>query len=522
MLLLAINRLSFYLEVIVSETNGFLAKFEAETQSLKAKEEAAQFMGPADEHGIIQSLIVDAVWNPAWATAKIRHIKIDHFIRIETRYVFAKLANLYEETGVVPTRARLRSNIARELTADHDAFEEVLEVLDSKISPRDLTFIKRDLDKWCLQRDRECWVNDCIAAIEAGETPKPFPQALADSGPAPWPTDCKERQPPLIDGIIRRGEVLNIIAPPKVAKTMLVYLLALMVANGRDWLGHKCTQGRVLLIDNELSDGESQHRMRAICEATGLSPNNIDRWLLKGKQVYIDGIVERLKSTNYDLIVLDCLYRAKPLGTKENDNDWQAELFCLIDSICEETGAAWVNVHHSSKGNQADKAITDVGAGGGAMARATSSQVILRPHQEKDVYVLEGVARSFRQPEAATVKFEWPLWHVVDSDPTRILRQVGGQNVEKDRADIDRIAEMEGLITINRVRREASGDDHEIGAKRAQKLVNQAVLANRIRYHGEQEGKKGEKYETWITVQGSYSIVHPSSVQGSEGPCTTT
>ena len=41
-----------------------------------------------------------------------------------------------------------------------------------------------------------------------------------------------------------------------------------------------------------------------------------------------------------------------------------------------QTGAAFVLVHHSTKGSQAEKSVTDTGSGAGAMSRAVDSHIV--------------------------------------------------------------------------------------------------------------------------------------------------
>ena len=54
------------------------------------------------------------------------------------------------------------------------------------------------------------------------------------------------QKPPVIEGLIRRGETVNIIGPPKFKKSWLVYAQGLSIALGRDWLDtYQTTPGRV-------------------------------------------------------------------------------------------------------------------------------------------------------------------------------------------------------------------------------------------------------------------------------------
>ncbi|WP_149498466.1 AAA family ATPase [Roseiconus lacunae] len=65
-------------------------------------------------------------------------------------------------------------------------------------------------------------------------------------------------QPPVIHGLLRVGETMNVIAPPKVGKSWLASDMALAVATGRPWLDRFPTEtGDVLIIDNELQSSSN-------------------------------------------------------------------------------------------------------------------------------------------------------------------------------------------------------------------------------------------------------------------------
>ena len=167
-----------------------------------------------------------------------------------------------------------------------------------------------------------------------------------------------ELPPPIIEGLLREGETANIIAAPKVGKSWLALSLALSVANGRQWLGRfHCTAGRVLLIDNELHAATLSARLRDVRDAMGLDGlDALEVMPLRGELAGIDAIAERLSDCepgDYSLVVLDCLYRALPDGTSENDNSQIARVFNSIDAIAGRLRCGWVNIHHTSKGRQA-------------------------------------------------------------------------------------------------------------------------------------------------------------------------
>src|SRR5690606_14857306 len=85
----------------------------------------------------------------------------------------------------------------------------------------------------------------------------------------------------------------------------------------------------------------------------------------------------------------------------------------------------------ASKGNQSDKSVTDVGAGAGAQSRATDTHLVLRPHEEDDVVVMEGAARSWPPLEPMCLRWSVPVWTPDDSlDPTSLQRRAPKQRTE--------------------------------------------------------------------------------------------
>ncbi|MFN8739039.1 MAG: AAA family ATPase [Pirellula sp.] len=229
-----------------------------------------------------------------------------------------------------------------------------------------------------------------------------------------------ERREVMIEGLLRRGETLNIIASPKVGKTWLTAGLVFAVSNGTEWLGLSCKQGRVLVVDCELHGEELAWRYGRVAVALSLSLNGIDLLPLRGTGVTIDRLsaaIEMASSLGCDLIVLDALYRLLPDGSNENDNFKMMEVYNVIDRIAKHTGASVVVVHHSSKGDQSTKGVTDVGAGAGSISRAADSHLTLRPHELANCAVVEAVTRSFPSPRPLTIRFDFPVWSATHIEP---------------------------------------------------------------------------------------------------------
>ncbi len=291
-------------------------------------------------------------------------------------------------------------------------------------------------------------VIQAVKGYESGAANRPMPlgiEALAAKHP-----DLAE---PVIYGIARKGETINLIAAPKTGKSWTVYGLLLSIIMGWDWLDrYRCSRGRVLLIDNELHPATLVHRIPAVADAMGIRHedyvDSLDILSLRGRLMDLYAIaqaLEQIPPDTYSLIAFDAFYRGYPPGISENDNAGVAMLYNRIDQVAARLNCAWLNVHHSTKGSQADKAITDVGAGAGSQSRAADAHIILRPHEATNAIVLDGVVRSFAPIQPLALKWEFPVWRPADElDPAAVKGRAGkheDRQSEKDRAVLDKIRE---------------------------------------------------------------------------------
>jgi len=134
----------------------------------------------------------------------------------------------------------------------------------------------------------------------------------------------------------------------------------------------------------------------------------------------------------YVAIILDAMYRFMPAGTDENDNGAMANLYNYLDAFADYLKCCFVLIHHTSKGNQSSKEVTDVGAGAGSMGRATDTHLILRRHEEEDAVVMEAKVRSWPPRPPRCLRWAWPVWTPADDlDPTA-LRKEGGKRSAAD------------------------------------------------------------------------------------------
>lgn len=180
--------------------------------------------------------------------------------------------------------------------------------------------------------------------------------------------------PPLIDGVLRQGHKMLIAGPSKAGKSFALIELCIALAEGRDWLGFKCAQGRVLYVNLELDDASCKHRFRDVYDALGMNPKNlanIDIWNLRGRSVPMDRLaaplIRRAKKRGYMAIIIDPIY--KVITGDENSADQMAHFCNQFDKVCTEVGCAVIYCHHHSKGAQGGKRSMDRASGSGVFAR---------------------------------------------------------------------------------------------------------------------------------------------------------
>jgi hypothetical protein len=238
-------------------------------------------------------------------------------------------------------------------------------------------------------------------------------------------------RPPRIEGLLRTGESMNIIAPPKFHKSFFTYHLAFSAAAGLVWLDtFQCAKSRVLLVDNELHRETLAFRLPKVAAALGIDLATINDRVhvapLRGNLRDLNSIafsLGNLPRGHFDLIIFDAWYRLQPPGHDENSNAQTAALYNTVDALAERIGAAFVCVHHSTKGVQAGKAVADVGAGAGAQSRAADTHGILRLHEQDGAVVFEAVTRSWAPVKPICLTWEFPLFRLApDLDPNA-LRQ---------------------------------------------------------------------------------------------------
>lgn len=252
---------------------------------------------------------------------------------------------------------------------------------------------------------------------------------------------------PIIHKLLRVGETVNIIAPPKRGKSWLAIILAISIALGRKFLDVYDTEpGKVLILDNELHGETTADRVPKVAEALGIPFSEIEDRLFvenfRGKLVDVHGLgeyFEQYEPGEWCAVVCDALYRFLPEGVDENSNSQMTRVYNQIDHYAMKLDCGFACVHHASKGNQSGKSVTDVGAGAGSQARAVDTHLILRDHAEPDCVVLEAAARSWPPVEPIALRWQWPLWTLADELDPKLLkadRPTPHDRLEAIKADI--------------------------------------------------------------------------------------
>ena len=251
----------------------------------------------------------------------------------------------------------------------------------------------------------------------------------------------KDLRKPVIHGLLREGETMNVIAPSKSNKSWMVSALAICVATGRSWFDRYDTvKGPVLIIDNELHAETSADRIPKVAEAMGVGldefADTLTVWNMRGKLTDLFALadmLEGIKRGQFRMIVLDAWYRFLPSESSENDNAAVASLYNRLDQIASMLDCCIVAVHHSSKGGQGAKSVTDVGAGAGAQSRAADAHLVLREHEEEGCVVLDAAVRSWPPIDPLALRWNFPLWEIDESLNPAELKQGGRRRSRREK-----------------------------------------------------------------------------------------
>ena len=287
--------------------------------------------------------------------------------------------------------------------------------------------------------------------IEAVNDDLPDPESLADT----W-DNLPPLSAPLIDGILRQGHKMLLAGASKAGKSFALIQLCIAIAEGKQWLGFDCAQGRVLYVNLELDRASCLHRFKEVYAATETVPKSIksiDIWNLRGKSVPMDKLapklIRRAQKKNYIAVVIDPIY--KVITGDENSADQMAHFCNQFDKVCTELDCAVIYCHHHSKGTQAGKRSMDRASGSGVFARDPDALIDMTELDTENIdtggrtaWRIEGTLREFAPFEPINIWFDYPRHYpdtdgelagkkVLESIPTAMQLSRKGNDAKQDR-----------------------------------------------------------------------------------------
>lgn len=301
----------------------------------------------------------------------------------------------------------------------------------------------------------------------------------------------------IIDGLVRRREIMTLVSTSKRGKTWGVMDLGINLAVGRPWFGMPTRKSRTLVVDSELHAATIGMRLKAVVAARGIEWAEImdNLMYVPLREIGLMDIVEvsrqiEARGEKFDAIIIDPIYRLYPAGMNENDNHLMASLYSTIDGLAKSQKCAIILVHHPTKGNQSAKDIIEVGAGAGSMTRATDVHLIFRQHTDPDAVTMESVVRTFIQPQKRCLRWQYPVWvEAPELDPNDLyVPQRKNGNGRKEETPPEKEADITGHELADRfltaekqsaraIYQAVNAAGIKLGEKSVRDLLNSAVIS---------------------------------------------
>ncbi len=237
----------------------------------------------------------------------------------------------------------------------------------------------------------------------------------------------------LIAGVLRCGHKMLISGPSKAGKSFLLMELCIAIAEGTDWLGFHCKQGRVLYVNLEIDPNSAIDRMKKIYAKIGINmdhADNIRMWNLRGYAIPLSDLVpkliHRVQNMGLSAVIIDPIY--KVITGDENSASDMGKFCNQFDKICTELECSVVYCHHHSKGAQGAKKAMDRASGSGVFARDPDAQLDMvpldltreemtngQPENGATAYRLESNLREFANFKPKNLWFRYPVHELDDT-----------------------------------------------------------------------------------------------------------
>lgn len=280
-------------------------------------------------------------------------------------------------------------------------------------------------------------------AVDLGVLPPPLPEIefLRD-----FVASVPQAPPQVVDGILHRGCKMILGGTSKSNKSWCLLDLAISVASGEEWWGHRCAKMPAVYINFELHRWSIGQRLTALRmarpECAGLD-DSLALWNLRGRNADLTllrpKLEEQLARHQFGLIILDPAY--KLLGDRdENANGEIASLMNEFEALAQSSGAAVVVAHHFAKGDSSAKTAIDRMSGAGAWARDPDSILVLTPHEEPDCFTVSTVLRNLPQVDEFVVEWDYPLMRLApELNPGALRRPQAKNKICSDRDFVETV-----------------------------------------------------------------------------------
>lgn len=201
-------------------------------------------------------------------------------------------------------------------------------------------------------------VEDAARPLEATPYASAFQAVEWHDFDAPGPTHEH-----LIKGVLTRAEMSMLLGESQSGKSFLAIDIAMSVARGIDWFGHRVRRGGVIYQAGESATGVRRKRFPAYRIGHGVTDPFLPLVLLQGPlDLYssddpTEAFIEECRhwgrrfssAAPLELIVVDTFNKATP-GANENDGKDMGMVLARCDRIRRETGAHVMLVHHLNAG----------------------------------------------------------------------------------------------------------------------------------------------------------------------------
>lgn len=275
-------------------------------------------------------------------------------------------------------------------------------------------------------------ISDNLPEFENLETLLQNPPQLADE---------------LIEGVLRTGHKMLISGASKTSKSFMLIELAYAIAEGMNWMGKRCKQGKVLYVNLEVDRASCINRISEVYKAFGMNvgnhANNIDIWNLRGHATTMERLapklIRRCEKQGYIAVIIDPIY--KVMNGDENKAGDMAAFCNQFDAIANALNCSVIYCHHFSKGFQGGKKSIDRASGSGVFARDPDAILTVTELDVPESLVeskgiplrIEYTLREFKPLEPTDIWNRYPI-HYVDDEG--ILSEYEPPSVDGEKAKV--------------------------------------------------------------------------------------